>query len=204
VTKFYSLHRRNRCHSGQDLVYQRDINYASLSYSSRKICGLNWLVAMCGFDSYRRSSGCFCIPISFASRKRGRCGCKQSALDYECLRNAPLKGRTTLEDACKKILLKHMKEGKVRKHTSSIKPYLINENKKARLQWCVDMLDHESLHGNPRFKSRFYHVFIDEKWFFLLANLRGTTCFPTKMHLTILVRARTISISSCSCVSHVV
>jgi hypothetical protein len=32
----------------------------------------------------------------------------------------------------KKTLLKHMKEGNVRKHTSSIKPYLTNENKKAR------------------------------------------------------------------------
>jgi hypothetical protein len=69
--------------------------------------------------------------------------------------------------AFKKTLLKHMKEGKVRKHTSSIKPYLTNENKKARLQWCVDMLEHESLHGNLRFKSIFDHVSIDEKWFFL-------------------------------------
>jgi hypothetical protein len=40
------------------------------------------------------------IPISFASRKRGKCGHKQSALDYEHMRNAPLKDRTTLEDSC--------------------------------------------------------------------------------------------------------
>jgi hypothetical protein len=57
-----------------------------------------------------------CISVSFASRERGRCGRKQSALDYERPRNAPLKGRTTLEDACKalgvfkKTLLKYMKE----------------------------------------------------------------------------------------------
>jgi hypothetical protein len=43
------------------------------------------------------------IPVSFASRKRGRCGRKQSTLDYERLRNAPLKDRTTLEDACKAL-----------------------------------------------------------------------------------------------------
>jgi hypothetical protein len=113
------------------------------------------------------------ILVCFASRKRCRCGHKPSALDYERLHITPLKDRTTLEDACKALgvckntLLKHMKEGKVSKHTSSIKPYLTNENKKARLQWCVDMLEHESLHGNPRFKSLFDHVFIDEKWFFL-------------------------------------
>jgi hypothetical protein len=29
------------------------------------------------------------------------------------------------------------------------------------------MLEHESLHGNPRFRSLFDHVFIDEKRFFL-------------------------------------
>jgi hypothetical protein len=44
------------------------------------------------------------IPISFASRKRGKCGHKQSALDYEHLRNAPLKDRTTLEDSCKYLV----------------------------------------------------------------------------------------------------
>jgi hypothetical protein len=60
-----------------------------------------------------------------------------------------------------------MKEGKVRKHTSSIKPHLTDDNKKASLQWCVDMLEHESLYGNPRFKSLIDHVFIDEKWFFI-------------------------------------
>ena len=111
--------------------------------------------------------------VSFASKKRGRCGRKPSTVNYEQLRNVPLKDRTTLEDACKvlgvckKTLLKHVKEGKIRRHTSSIKPYLTDENKKARLQWCVDMLEPESLHDAPRFKTLFDHVFIDEKWFFL-------------------------------------
>jgi hypothetical protein len=80
--------------------------------------------------------------------------------------------------AFKKTLLKHMKEGKVTKHTSSIKPYLTNENKKARLQWRVDMLEHESLHGNPRFKSLFYHAFIDKKWFFFTRKSERYYLFP--------------------------
>jgi hypothetical protein len=112
-------------------------------------------------------------PVSFSSRKRGRCGCKPTPINYQQLRNVPLKDRTTLEDTskvlgiCKKTLLKHVKEGNVKRHTSSIKPHLTDENKKARLQWCVDMLEHESLHDNPRFKSLLDHVFIDEKWFFI-------------------------------------
>jgi hypothetical protein len=110
--------------------------------------------------------------VSFAS-KRSRCGRKPTPINYDLLRNVPLKDRTTLEDACnvlgvcKKTLLKNLREGNVRRHTSSIKPHLTDENKKARLQWCVDMHEHESLHDNPRFKSLFYHVFIDEKWFFI-------------------------------------
>jgi hypothetical protein len=112
-------------------------------------------------------------PFSFGNRKRGRCGPKPKPVNYEQLRNVPLKDRTTLEDASKvlgvskKTLLKHIKEGNLRRHTSSIKPHLTDANKKARLQWCVNMLDHESLHDNPKFKSLFDHVFIDEKWFFL-------------------------------------
>jgi hypothetical protein len=113
------------------------------------------------------------IMVSFASKKRGKCGRKPSPVNYERLRNVPLKERTTLEDSakvlgvCKRTLLKHVKQGKVRRHTSSIKPHLTDENKKSRLQWCVDMLEHETLHDNPRFKSIFDHVFIDEKWFFI-------------------------------------
>jgi hypothetical protein len=97
-----------------------------------------------------------------------------------------------------------MKEEKVRKHTSSIKPNLTNENKKARLQWCVDMLEHENLQGNPRFKSLFIMFSLMRSGSFLLTNLRGTICFPTKISLTVLVRARTTSLSSCSCVSPVI
>jgi hypothetical protein len=111
--------------------------------------------------------------VTFGSRKRGRCGRKPTPINFELLRSLPLKDRTTLADASKvlhvskKTLLKHVKEGKVRRHTSSIKPHLTDKNKKARLQWCVDMLDQERLHDNPRFKTFFNHVFIDEKWFFL-------------------------------------
>jgi hypothetical protein len=35
------------------------------------------------------------------------------------------------------------------------------------LQWCVDLLDPDSLPNDPQFKDFLDHVFIDEKWFFL-------------------------------------
>jgi hypothetical protein len=150
------------------------------------------------------------IMVSFASKKRGKCGHKPSPVNYERLRNVPLKERTTLEDSakvlgvCKRTLLKHVKQGKVRRHMSSIKPHLTDENKKSRLQWCVDMLEHETLHDNPRFKSLFYHVFIDEKWFFITRKFESYYLLPNEDETYRTCRRRTTSRSSCSYVPSLV
>jgi hypothetical protein len=56
-----------------------------------------------------------------------------------------------------------MCHGHLRQHSNNIKLYLIEANKKTRLQWCVDFLDPDSLPSDPRFKDFFDHVFIDEK-----------------------------------------
>jgi len=58
----------------------------------------------------------------------------------------------------KKSLLRH--------HSSSIKSYFTEANKKSRLKWCVDMIK-RGFHGDPRFKDFFDFVFIDEKWFYV-------------------------------------
>jgi hypothetical protein len=145
-------------------------------------------------------------PVTFASRKRSRSGRKPKQINYEQLCIVPLKDRTTLVDTSKvagvskKTLLKHVKEGKVRRYTSSIKPHLTDENKKARLQWCVDMLDHESLHDNPRFKTLFDHVFIDEKWFFISCKSERYYLLPDEDEPHRTCRSKNTSLSSCSCV----
>uniref|UniRef100_A0A0A9CWW4 Transposase n=1 Tax=Arundo donax TaxID=35708 RepID=A0A0A9CWW4_ARUDO len=82
------------------------------------------------------------------------------------------KDRTTLENVCailhisKKKLLRYMRQGLIKRHSSSIKPHLTDENKKVRLQWCLGMLDQDSMPNDPKFKGLF-DVFIDEKWFYL-------------------------------------
>jgi hypothetical protein len=74
----------------------------------------------------------------------------------------------TIEDACAKLnmskwkIQKYLKKGLLRRHSSSIKPYLTEANKKARLQWCVDMIKRDLL-ADPMFKDLFDIVFIDEK-----------------------------------------
>ena len=106
------------------------------------------------------------------SLKKGRVGRKAIPVDLEALRNIPLKERMTIEDACAKLNLskwriqRYLKKGLIRRHSSGIKPYLTQANKRSRLQWCVDMVNRELL-DDPRFKEFFDFVFIDEKWFYL-------------------------------------
>ena len=143
------------------------------------------------------------IPVEVSSRKKGRCGRKATPFHLEQLRDIPLKDRMTIEDLCSKLniskwkIQRFLKKGLIRRHSSSIKPYLTDANKKARLQWCVDMIDKDIL-DDPRFKDLFDIVFIDEKWFYLTKNQRIITCYPKKMIPIALVRARITSLGSCS------
>jgi hypothetical protein len=112
------------------------------------------------------------IPVVVASRKKGSCGRKAIPLDLEQLRNIPLKQRMTIEDVSSRLgisksrIQRYLKKGLIRRHSSSIKPYLTDANKKTRLKWCVDMIE-QRLVDDPRFKDLFDFVFIDEKWFYL-------------------------------------
>lgn len=151
-------------------------------------------------------------PVDVSSRKRGRAGRKRVPLDLESLRNVALKDRTTLEDVrvvlgiSKSKLVRYIREGHLQRHSNSIKPHLTDANKKARLQWCVDMLEPESMHDNPRFKGLFDVVFIDEKWFYLtrkseryymlpdedepLRTCKSKNNIPKLMFLTVTARPR--------------
>lgn len=107
------------------------------------------------------------------------------------LDSIPLKERTTLQDLCARLHLSKykvqnmIKEGLIRRHSSAIKSHLTDANKKARLQWCVSMLDPGSMPNNPMFKDMFDVVFIDEKWFYLMRKsesyyLRKNEVEPTR------------------------
>jgi len=62
----------------------------------------------------------------------------------------------TIEDVCSKLnmskwkIQRYLKKGFLRRHSSSINPYLTDANKKSRLKWCVDMIE-KGLLGDPRF-----------------------------------------------------
>ena len=60
-----------------------------------------------------------------------------------------------------------IKEDAISPHSNALKPYLTIENKKARLRFCLSMLEPSSFNNNPTFKGMFNYVHIDEKWFYM-------------------------------------
>ena len=52
------------------------------------------------------------------------------------------------------------------------------------------MLEHGSLHDDPKFKGLFDHVFIDEKWFFLTKKSEKYYLLPDEDDPIVLARAR--------------
>lgn len=130
------------------------------------------------------------VDVNVDNRRRN-CGRKRVQVDLSVLDSIPLKERTTLQDLCARLHLSKykvqnmIKEGLIRRHSNAIKSHLTDANKKARLQWCVSMLDPGSMPNNPMFKDMFDVVFIDEKWFYLMRKsesyyLRKNEVEPTR------------------------
>lgn len=57
----------------------------------------------------------------------------------------------------------YLKSGVIRKYSNAIKPFLKEENKRSRLQFCISMLDGTSLPHEPTFLGRYNIIHIDEK-----------------------------------------
>ena len=68
-------------------------------------------------------------------------------------------------DISKTALLRNIKDGAIRSHTNSIKSGLTDDNKIARLQYCLSMLDLTCPPVRPAFKSSFDYIHNDKKWF---------------------------------------
>jgi len=80
----------------------------------------------------------------------------------------PLRQRTTFKDLADALGVKNItlhnrfKEGYFRRHTNDLKFSLTDANKKARVKYCLSMLNAQSL----SFKPMYNVVYIDEKWFY--------------------------------------
>jgi len=64
-----------------------------------------------------------------------------------------------------KMTAHHLKmEGDLQKHSSSIKPALMEENKLERVGWCLDQIDPDT----SQYSEMLDMVHVDEKWFNLM------------------------------------
>jgi hypothetical protein len=108
----------------------------------------------------------------------------------------------TIEDVSRELGVSKSKiqrlltKGQLRRHSSSIKPYLTNDNKHTRLKWCIDMIE-QGLLDDPKFKDCLTLCLLMRSGSIFIKNLRGTTCYPMKMNHTALARTRITSLGSC-------
>lgn len=111
--------------------------------------------------------------VDVSHRRTKNCGRKKLQMDVERFKNIPLSRRTSLRsvacamDVSKSTLIRWKKRGEIKRHTNPLKPILKDENKRARLQFCMTMLDKETLPHDPSFINMYNVVHIDEKWFYM-------------------------------------
>ncbi|KAL6882610.1 hypothetical protein ACP4OV_011300 [Aristida adscensionis] len=111
------------------------------------------------------------VPVDVSSKRKNNYGRKKVDIDLSRIATIPLDKRATLKALAdelgvkKPTLHRWFKQGKIRRHSNTLKPYLKDDNKKARLQHCVSMLDAETLQNAPKFMDMKNIVHIDEKWF---------------------------------------
>jgi len=114
------------------------------------------------------------ILVDVRSRRKNS-GRKRIQINLSDVVRAPLHKRRTIRSLAKAIGVKKstlhrwFKEGLLRRHSSTLKPLLTEENKKDRLRWCLSMLDQRTLPNDPKFIEMYNIIHMDEKWF-------NTTC----------------------------
>lgn len=106
------------------------------------------------------------------SRKAKNCGRKRIDINPEAVNAIDLKDRTTIRRLASKLTMakstvhRRLKDRQIWRHTNDVKYTLTEANMRARVQYCMSMLDPMSMPENPTFKSMYNMVYIDEKWFY--------------------------------------
>jgi transposase-like protein len=96
---------------------------------------------------------------------------KKKQIDISDVLSVPLHRRRTIRSLAtalgvkKSTLHRWFKQGLLRRHSSTLKPLLRDENKKERLRWCLSMLDERTLPNEPMFREMKNIIHMDEKWF---------------------------------------
>ncbi|XP_026383234.1 uncharacterized protein LOC113278679 [Papaver somniferum] len=113
------------------------------------------------------------LPFDVSSRKPTRVRPKPKKVDFSKIMEIPLRRRTTIRSIAKalnmpkSIVHRYVKKGAIKKHTNAIKPAFTVDTKKARLEFCLGMLELIPYKDNMMTKPMYDVIHIDEKWFFM-------------------------------------
>jgi len=123
--------------------------------------------------------------VDVSNKKKGRSGRKRVDLGLSRIPTIPLNKRSTMRALALSLnvayttLQRRFKWGNIRRHTSSLKPYLKPANKIDRLKFCISMLDQGTLsNAMPTFNEMQNIVHIDEKWFDMTKKKRTYYLLP--------------------------
>ena len=122
---------------------------------------------------WKRAKNCWAqgIPVDVKGLKPKSCGRKKVQVDVSRVPDIPLSRRGTIRSLAnalgvhKSSLHRAFRQGLLQRHSNLLKPYLKEANKKARLQWCLSMLEPSTLPTNPMFRHMKNIIHTDEKWF---------------------------------------
>jgi len=112
--------------------------------------------------------------VMFVTRKQQIVVENKKVKDIEKIHDIPLHKRSSLRSLAEALecttgqLVRLIKEGRVlRRHSSALKPHMKNDNMKPRLRFCLSMLEERNIPYEPKFKSMYNVVHIDEKLFYV-------------------------------------
>ncbi|XP_051187684.2 uncharacterized protein [Lolium perenne] len=115
---------------------------------------------------------CKTLGLEGLESKRGNSGRQRLPFDAEAIKRVDLSKRTTLRDLAielnmsKTTLWRRLNEGLFRRHTNAIKSTLTDDNKVARVRFCLSMFEHIIDFEDSNFKQMYNVIHIDEKWFY--------------------------------------
>ncbi|XP_031263184.1 uncharacterized protein LOC116121366 [Pistacia vera] len=119
-----------------------------------------------------------------SSKKALNCGRKRLQIDVNQFRHIPLRRRTTLRylsvatNLSVTTLFRQLKEGFIRHHSNAIKPLLKVENMKARIRFCLSMIEQGNNPNCLRFVTMENIIHVDEKWFYMTKQLEKYYLLP--------------------------
>ena len=156
-----------------EALLQRSVNGKLRKNTTNKVAELFNVHRSAVWRVWKRAKQCQAngVPVDISSRKPKNCGRKKVEVDLSQVQTIPLHRRSNLRSLTKALgsnkstLHRLFKQGLLRRHSNTIKPYLTEENKKERLWWCISMLDPSTLHTEPKFIEMDNIIHLDEKWY---------------------------------------